>query len=83
MSRSAGTRGRALGGARAGFSRRLAVVGETPPVSLHGDTDRPNLDGTRLAEEFGWRAAHGLEDSAARLGEWWRGHGRDLLEERP
>ena len=72
--------GRALRGARPGFVCRLAVAGEAPTVSLHGDADRPNLDGTRMAEEFGWRAAHGMEASAARLGEWWRGHGRDLME---
>ena len=71
--------GRALRGARPGFACRLAETGETPTVSLHGDIDRPNLDGTRMAEEFGWRAAHGMEDSAARLGEWWREHGRDLM----
>lgn len=75
--------GRALQGARPGFVCRLAEAGEAPTVSLHGDADRPNLDGARMAEEFGWRAAHGMEDSAARLGEWWRRHGRDLAEERP
>ena len=72
--------GRVLRGARPGFVCRLAEAGEAPTVSLHGDADRPNLDGTRLAEEFGFRAARGMEDSAARLGEWWREHGRELLE---
>lgn len=67
MFRGAWTQGRALGGARA---CRSVGAGETPTVSLRGGTDRPNLDGARMAEEFGLRAAQGMEDPAARLGEW-------------
>lgn len=54
-----------------GMACRLAVPGETPTVSLHGDHDRPNLDPARLADEFGWHAEWDRARSARHLAGWW------------
>lgn len=55
---------------RPGFVCRLAEAGETPTVSLHGDSDRPPLATDRLRDELGWEAAHGLESSADAFLAW-------------
>jgi UDP-glucose 4-epimerase len=61
-----------------GFVCRLAEAGETPTIDLHGPADRAPLSVSRLAQEFGWRARFGCEDSAADLSHWWTQHREGL-----
>ncbi len=62
--------GEALAGKHAGFECRLARTGETPNVNLHGERDRAPMDGARLAQELGFRAAYDCSRSAAHMAEW-------------
>jgi UDP-glucose 4-epimerase len=61
-----------------GFVCRLAEPGETPTIDLHGPTDRAPLSVARLAQEFGWRARFGCDESAADLSQWWMQHREGL-----
>lgn len=70
--------GQALARDFPGFTCRLAQVGETPTIDLHGDSDRAPMTVTRLAQDLGWRATTTVPDSAARLAEWWRTSGQHL-----
>jgi UDP-glucose 4-epimerase len=54
-----------------GFVCRLAAPGERATVTVHGPARAP-LAVNRLAEEFGWRAAHGEAASAEHLAAWLR-----------
>ena len=65
--------GRAFAALRPGFVCRLAGVGETPTVTVHGPTRAP-LSVARLAAEFGWRARFDCEASAADMNRWLRDH---------
>ncbi|HLG81864.1 MAG TPA: NAD(P)-dependent oxidoreductase [Bradyrhizobium sp.] len=56
-----------------GFICRLASVGETPTVTVHGAT-RALLSVARLADEFGWRARFDCEASAVDMSRWLRDH---------
>ncbi len=56
-----------------GFICRLAQAHETPNIDLHGPGDRAPLDTARLADDLGWRAPTGRDESAAALAAWWRG----------
>jgi UDP-glucose 4-epimerase len=66
--------GRQLAALHSGFICRLAEAGEAPTVDLHGPADRAPLSVLRLAQEFGWRARFGCDDSAADLSMWWTEH---------
>jgi UDP-glucose 4-epimerase len=61
-----------------GFVCRLAEPGETPTIDLYGPTDRAPLSVLRLAQEFGWRARFGCEESAVDLSRWWMQHREGL-----
>jgi UDP-glucose 4-epimerase len=66
--------GEAFAALHSGFVCRLAEVGETATVDLHGAADRAPLSVERMAKEFGWRARFGCADSAADLSRWWTQH---------
>jgi UDP-glucose 4-epimerase len=70
--------GRQLAALHSGFICRLAEAGEAPTVDLHGPADRAPLSVSRLAQEFGWRARFGCDDSAADLSMWWTEHREGL-----
>jgi UDP-glucose 4-epimerase len=70
--------GRQLAALHSGFICRLAEAGEAPTVDLHGPADRAPLSVLRLAQEFGWRARFGCDDSAADLSMWWTEHREGL-----
>jgi UDP-glucose 4-epimerase len=70
--------GRQLAALHSGFICRLAEAGEAPSVDLHGPADRAPLSLLRLAQEFGWRARFGCDDSAADLSMWWTEHREGL-----
>jgi UDP-glucose 4-epimerase len=65
--------GKSLAALRPGFVCRLADVGETPTVTVHGPNRAP-LSVARLADEFGWRARFDCEMSAADMSRWLRDH---------
>ncbi|QOG22394.1 MULTISPECIES: NAD-dependent epimerase/dehydratase family protein [Bradyrhizobium] len=58
-----------------GFVCRVAVSGETPTVTVHGPTRAP-LSVQRMADEFGWRAKFGCEESAEHMRRWLHDHDR-------
>jgi len=66
--------GRELAALHPGFICRLAETSEAPTIDLHSTADRAPLSVTRMADEFGWRARFGCDDSAADLSGWWREH---------
>jgi UDP-glucose 4-epimerase len=66
--------GQQLAALHPGFVCRLADPGEAPTIDLHSAADRAPLSVTRMAEEFGWRARFGCDDSAADLSAWWEKH---------
>jgi UDP-glucose 4-epimerase len=70
--------GQDLAALHPGFICRLAKSGEAATIDLHGDTDRPPLSVSRMAEEFGWRARFGCADSAADLDNWKTQHGEGI-----
>ena len=70
--------GQQLAALHSGFICRLAEAGEAPTVDLHGPADRAPLSVSRLAQEFGWRARFGCDDSAADLSMWWTEHREGL-----
>jgi UDP-glucose 4-epimerase len=61
--------GKSLAALQAGFVCRLAEVGETPTVTVHGPPRAP-LSAARLTEELGWRASFDCEASAVHLSRW-------------
>jgi len=63
--------GRQLAARHPGFVCRLAEAGEAATIDLHSATDRAPLSVSRLAEEFGWQARFGCEESVADLSAWW------------
>jgi UDP-glucose 4-epimerase len=70
--------GEQLAALHSGFICRLAEAGEAPTVDLHSPADRAPLSVSRLAQEFGWRARFGCNESVADLSLWWRRHGEGL-----
>ena len=70
--------GQHLANLHPGFVCRLAEPGETPTIDLHGPTDRAPLSVARLAQEFGWRARFGCDESAVELSHWWMQHREGL-----
>jgi UDP-glucose 4-epimerase len=62
--------GQQLAALNPGFVCRLAEIGETPTIDLHGDVDRAPLSTARLEQEFGWRARFGCAVSAVDLNDW-------------
>jgi len=58
-----------------GLVCRVAVSGETPTVPVHGLTRAP-LSVQRMADEFGWRAKYGCEESAEHMRRWVHDHDR-------
>jgi UDP-glucose 4-epimerase len=66
--------GQQLAARHPGFVCRLAEAGEAPTIDLHSAADRAPLAVTRMAEEFGWRARFGCDDSVADLSDWWTRH---------
>jgi UDP-glucose 4-epimerase len=70
--------GQQLAALHSGFICRLAKAGEAPTVDLHGPADRAPLSVLRLAQEFGWHARFGCDESVADLSLWWRRHGEGL-----
>ena len=70
--------GQQLAPLHSGFICRLTEPGEAPTVDLHGPADRAPLSVSRLAQEFGWRARFGCDESVADLSLWWRRHGEGL-----
>ncbi|RZN10953.1 NAD(P)-dependent oxidoreductase [Bradyrhizobium genosp. SA-3] len=67
--------GKAFADPDGGFVCRLAVSGETPTVRVHGLTRAP-LSVQRMADEFGWRAKYGCEESAEQMRRWLHDHDR-------
>lgn len=57
-----------------GNGGRCAVDPAGANIALHAATDRAPLDGSRLWDEFGWTAPHGLADTARHLSSWWQQH---------
>jgi UDP-glucose 4-epimerase len=70
--------GQQLAAFHSGFICRLTEPGEAPTVDLHGPADRAPLSVSRLAQEFGWRARFGCDESVADLSLWWRRHREGL-----
>jgi UDP-glucose 4-epimerase len=70
--------GQQLAALHSGFICRLTEPGEAPTVDLHGPADRAPLAVSRLAQEFGWHARIGCDESVADLSLWWRRHGEGL-----
>jgi UDP-glucose 4-epimerase len=56
-----------------GLECRLAAPREQTFIKLHGP-DRAPLSVARMANEFGWRARFGCDDSAAAMNDWWMQH---------
>jgi UDP-glucose 4-epimerase len=62
--------GEALAALNPGFVCRLAAPGEAANIDLHSDADRAPLAGSRIEQEFGWRAKFGCAESVADLTAW-------------
>lgn len=62
--------GEAFAALHPGLQCRLATSGESTPIRMHGG-DRAPLSVTRMADEFGWRARFGCNESAAHMSVWW------------
>jgi UDP-glucose 4-epimerase len=71
--------GQQLAALHSGFICRLTEPGEAPTIDLHSPADRAPLSVSRLAQEFGWRARIGCDESATDLSLWWRRHGEGLI----
>jgi UDP-glucose 4-epimerase len=65
--------GQAFAALHPGLQCRLAAPGEETPIKYHGP-DRAPLSVERMAQEFGWRASFGCDESAADLSAWWVDH---------
>ncbi|UPT90920.1 NAD(P)-dependent oxidoreductase [Bradyrhizobium barranii subsp. apii] len=65
--------GEAFAALHPGLQCRLAAPGEKTFIELHGP-DRAPLSVARMADEFGWRARFGCNESAAAMSAWWMQH---------
>jgi len=65
--------GEAFAALNPGLQCRLAAPGEKTAIKLHGPYRAP-LSVMRMADEFGWRARFGCDESAAAMSAWLMQH---------